>query len=202
MASIQVVFFRCLSLSASTATLLGHFQFPSVSKRICPWTCTLSSLYSFSFPLSLKSALSFTAHTPTSIISRHLSAAPRQIPDLLFMQKTEAMIVSSGRKSWFVSASIPDSMTIGCASVLMSDSVRNFCIALDCHLTMKTHISSLVRSSNLELPHNSSIRHMSTDATKLLCMPLFLPALTTAVLSCPAALSVYKRFRTTLLALS
>ena len=66
---------------------ISHFlRYP---KRICPWTCTLSCLYSFSFLLSLKSALSFTAHTPTSIISRHLSAAPRQIPDLLLsMQKS------------------------------------------------------------------------------------------------------------------
>ena len=50
----------------------------------------------------------------------------------------------------------------------MSDSVRNLGVTLDCHLTMKTRISSLVRSAKFELNRISSIRHLlSTYATKV-----------------------------------
>ena len=50
----------------------------------------------------------------------------------------------------------------------MSDSVKNLGVALDCHLTVKTHVSNL-RSANFELRRISSIRHLlSTDATKTL----------------------------------
>ncbi|WP_419650303.1 reverse transcriptase domain-containing protein, partial [Thiolapillus sp.] len=118
------------------------------------------------------------------------SAPPHQIPDLfLSMQKciddikswmtlnklklnddkTEAMIVSSGRKSRSLSFSFPDFITVGCASVPLSDSVKNLGVTFDCHLTMKTHVSNLVRSANFELRRISSIRHLlSTDATKTL----------------------------------
>ena len=52
--------------------------------------------------------------------------------------KTEAMIVSSGRKSIALSFSFPDFITVGCASVPLSDSVKNLGVTLDCQLTMKT----------------------------------------------------------------
>ena len=39
--------------------------------------------------------------------------------------KTEAMIVSSGRKSRSLSFSFPDFITVGCASVSLSDYVKN-----------------------------------------------------------------------------
>ena len=42
--------------------------------------------------------------------------------------KTEAMIVSLGP-------------TVGCASVPLLDSVKNLGVTLNCHLTMKTHVS-------------------------------------------------------------
>ena len=49
----------------------------------------------------------------------------------------------------------------------MSDSVKNLGVTLDCHLTMKTQVSSLVRSAYFELRPISVIRHLSpTDATK------------------------------------
>ena len=51
--------------------------------------------------------------------------------------KTEAMIVSSGRESRSLSFFLPESMTIGSASVPMSDSVKNLGGTLDCHLTLK-----------------------------------------------------------------
>ena len=52
--------------------------------------------------------------------------------------KTEAMITFSGRKSRSLSFSFPDMITVGCASVPLSDSVKNLGVTLDCHLTMKT----------------------------------------------------------------
>ena len=109
---------------------------------------------------------------------------PHQIPDLfLSMQKciddikswmtlnkvklnddkTEAMIVSSGRKSTSLFF-LP--RLYNCT---LSDSVKNLGVTLDCHLTMKTRVSNLVRSANFELRCISSIRHLlSTDATKTL----------------------------------
>ena len=118
------------------------------------------------------------------------SAPAHQISDLfLFMQKciddinswmtlnklklnddkTEAMIVSSGRKSRPLSFSFPDFITVGCAFVPLSDSVKNLGVTLDRHLTLKTYVSSLVRSANFELRRISSICHLlSTDATKTL----------------------------------
>ena len=60
-------------------------------------------------------------------------------------------------------------MTIGSASVPMSDSVKNLGDTPDCHLTMKTHISNLVQLANFELCCISSIHHLlSTNATKIL----------------------------------
>ena len=117
------------------------------------------------------------------------SVPPHQIPDLLSMQKciddiktmmtvnklklndekTEGMILSSGRKSRSLSSSFPDSMTIGSASVPMSDSVKILGVTLHCHLTIKTHISSPVRSTNFKLSCVSSIDHLLfIDATKII----------------------------------
>ena len=118
------------------------------------------------------------------------SATLHQIPDLfLSMQKcideikswmtlnklklnddkTEAMITFSGRKSRSLSFSFPDMITVGCASVSLSDSVKNLGVTLDCHLTMKTHVSNLVHSVNSDLCYISSIHHLlCIDATKTL----------------------------------
>ena len=60
-------------------------------------------------------------------------------------------------------------MTVDRASVALSVSVKNLGVTLGYRLTMKTHVSNLVRSANFELRHISSIRHLlSTDATKIL----------------------------------
>ena len=46
---------------------------------------------------------------------------------------------------------------------------KNLGVTLDCLLTMKTHVSNLVRTANFELCRISSIRHLlSTHATKTL----------------------------------
>ena len=79
------------------------------------------------------------------------------------------MIVCSGRKSRSLSFSFQDFITVGCASVPLSDSVKNFGVTIDCHLTMKTHVSNLVRSANFEFSRISSIRNLlTTDATQTL----------------------------------
>ena len=63
-------------------------------------------------------------------------------------------------------------------SVLLSDSVKNLGVTFDCLLTMKTHVSNLVRSANFELRRISSIRHLlSTDSTKNLVSAFVLSCL-------------------------
>ena len=102
------------------------------------------------------------------------------------------MIVSSGRKSRSLSFSCPDFITVNCASVPLSDSVKNLGVTFDCHLTMKTHVSNLVRSANCELPRISSIRHLlSTDATKTLVSAFVLSRLdycNSLLFGCPQCL--------------
>ena len=56
-------------------------------------------------------------------------------------------------------------MTIGSACAPLSDGHIPWCYT--CHLTMKTHISNLVRTSDFELRRISFTRHLlSTDAIK------------------------------------
>ena len=79
------------------------------------------------------------------------------------------MIVSLGWKSRSLSFSFLYSITVGSVSVPLSDSVKKLGVTFDWHLTMKTHVSNLVHSSNFELRRISSIHHLlSTDATKTL----------------------------------
>ena len=78
--------------------------------------------------------------------------------------KTEVMIVSSGRKS--TSTSLSHTLSVGNASVSFSNSVKNLGVTLDCHLTMQPHLHNVVRAANFELRRISSIRHLlSTKAT-------------------------------------
>ena len=56
--------------------------------------------------------------------------------------------VKSLKLSGSLSFSVPDFITVACASVPLSDSVKNLGVILDCHLTMKTHVSNVVRSAN------------------------------------------------------
>ena len=77
-----------------------------------------------------------------------------------------------------LSFSFPDFITVGCASVPLSDSVKNLGVTLDCHLTLKTHVSNLVCSANFELCRISSTCHLlSTDATKTLVFAFVLSCL-------------------------
>ena len=97
-------------------------------------------------------------------------------------------------------------IAVGSASVPLSDSVKNQGATFDCHLTMKTQVSSLVRSANFERRHISSIRHfLSTDATLNFVSAFVLARLDYCTLSSLAVLTIsqtnYRRFRTMLLAL-
>ena len=86
--------------------------------------------------------------------------------------RTEAMIASSW-KSRSLSFSFQDFIIVGCASVPLSDAVKNLGVRLDCRMTMKPCVFNLVRSANFELRCISSIRHLlSTNATKTLCLCL------------------------------
>ena len=92
-------------------------------------------------------------------------------------------------KSPDLSFAFPDFITVVCESFPMSDSVKNLGVTLDCHLTMKTHVSNLVRSANFELCHISSIRHLlSIDATKTVVSAfvlLLLDYCNTLLFDCP-----------------
>ena len=122
-----------LSLSVSIATFLS--QLPSHSVFHKDRSLDLYSLFFTQLfcPLLSKSTLSFITHTSMILNSRLKSASCYQIPDLLFsMQKciddakiwmtvnkfklnddkTEAMTVSSGRKSRSLFSSFPNSRTI------------------------------------------------------------------------------------------
>ena len=96
------------------------------------------------------------------------------------------------------------SMTIGSATVPMSDSVKNVGVTLDCHLTMKTNdfyfilfLIKFVRLANCELRRISSIRHLlSTDATKILVSAFALSRLdyrSSLLSGCPQYLLNYKK---------
>ena len=142
-------------------------------------------LYRASLSTVIEKHSVFHSHADDSQLQK--SAPPHQIPGLfLSMQKciddirswmtlnklklnddkTEAMIVSSGRKSR--SLLFFPSQTLYLYVVHLF-SCRTLSRTLVLHLTMKTHVSNLVRSANFELRRISSIRHLlSTDATKTL----------------------------------
>jgi hypothetical protein len=91
-------------------------------------------------------------------------------------EKTEVMVVSSPRIS--TSLQLPDSITIGNATVPYSDSVKNLGVTLDSHLTMHAQILSIVRAVNYELRRIGSIRHyLSEQATQTLVSAFILSRL-------------------------
>ena len=121
-------------------------------------------------------------------------ATPDRLPDLMRLciddikdwmtanklklndDKTEVMIISSSRMS--TALSIPDSFDIGNASVPFSDTVKNVCVTLDCHLSLKTHVLNLVRTANFELRRIGSIRSLlTTEATATLVSAFILSRL-------------------------
>ena len=54
-------------------------------------------------------------------------------------------------------------MTIGNAQIPFKKSVKNFCLALDYHLTMNAHVSNIARTCYFELRRLASIRRFLTS---------------------------------------
>ena len=148
----------------------ASFHLFRCSTGISPWTC---SLRLYTAPLStVIEKHSVLRHSYADDSQLQKSAPPHQIPHLFLSMrkciddikswmtlnklqpngnKTEALIVSFGQKSRSLFFSFPDFITVGFASVPLSDSVKNLCVTFDCHFTMKTHVSNLVHSANFEL---------------------------------------------------
>jgi hypothetical protein len=74
--------------------------------------------------------------------------------------KTEVMLVSSLQMS--SRFTVPDSMSVGDATIPFSKTVKNLGFTLDNHLQMKDHVQQLARSCNYHLRRISSIRRFLT----------------------------------------
>ena len=75
--------------------------------------------------------------------------------------KTKIMLVASNRTKHF--HNLPTSMTIGNAQIPFKQSVKNFGLTLDCHLTMNAHVSNIVRTCYFEQHRHESIRRFLTS---------------------------------------
>ena len=81
--------------------------------------------------------------------------------------KTELMLVTSKRTMHL--HSLPTSIPIGNAQIPFKMSVNNLGFTLDCHLTMKAHVSNIARTCYLELRRLASInRFLTSTATATL----------------------------------
>ena len=81
--------------------------------------------------------------------------------------KTELMPVTSKRTKHL--HNLPNSITVGNAHIPFKQSVKNFGFTLDCHLTMKAHISNIARTCYFELRRLASIPRflIGTATTRL-----------------------------------
>ena len=79
--------------------------------------------------------------------------------------KTELMLVTSKRTKRL--HSLPTSITIGNAQIPFKQSVKNFGLTLDCHLTMIAHVSNIARTCYFEL-RRLAFRFMTSTATATL----------------------------------
>ena len=78
--------------------------------------------------------------------------------------KTELMPITSKRSKHL--HNLPTSITIGNAEIpfkFPSQSVKNLCFTLDCHLTMNAHVSNIARTCYFEPRRLSSIRRFLTS---------------------------------------
>ena len=81
--------------------------------------------------------------------------------------KTELMLVTSKRTKHL--HNLPTSITIGNAQIPLKQSVKNLGFSLDCHLTMKAHVSNIARTCYYELRRLASIcRFLTSTATATL----------------------------------
>ena len=88
-------------------------------------------------------------------------------------KNTELMLIASKRTKHL--HNLPASITIGNAQIPFKQSVKNLCSTLDCHLTMKAHVSKIARKCYFELRRLASIRRfMTSTATVTLVSALVL----------------------------
>ena len=81
--------------------------------------------------------------------------------------KTELMLITSKRTKHL--HNLPTSIATGNAHIPFKQSAKNFCFALDCHLTMNAHVSNIARTCYFELRRLSSIcRFLMCTATATL----------------------------------
>ena len=84
---------------------------------------------------------------------------------------------------------LPTSITIGNAQIPIKQSVKNFGVTLDCHLTMNAHVSNIARTCYFEQRRLASIRRfLSSTATSTLVSALVSQELTTETHCCLALL--------------
>ena len=75
--------------------------------------------------------------------------------------KTELMLVTSIRYKHLHNLSV--SITIGNSLIPFKRYVKNLCFTLDCHHTMKAHISKIARTCYFELHRLASFRRFLTS---------------------------------------
>ena len=75
--------------------------------------------------------------------------------------KTELMLVTCNRTKYL--HTLPTSITIGDAQILLKQSVKNLCFTLDCHRTINAHVTNIARTCYIELRRLPSIRRFLTS---------------------------------------
>ena len=75
--------------------------------------------------------------------------------------KTELMLVTPKRTKHF--HNLPTSISIGNAQVPFKQSVKNLGFALDCHLTINSHVTNIARTCYFDLRRLASIRRFLTS---------------------------------------
>ena len=130
--------------------------------------------FSFSFFIhhSIADDLQLQMSAPSDRISELLHSMQSCMSDVkawatAFMlkrndNKTELMLVSSKRTKHL--HNLPTSITIGNAQIPFKQSVKNFGLTLDCHLTMNAHVTNIARTCYFELRRLASIRRFLTNA--------------------------------------
>ena len=85
--------------------------------------------------------------------------------------KTELMLVTSKRSKHL--HNLPTSITIGNAQIPFKQSVTNWGLTLDCHLTMNAHVSNIARTCYFELRRLTSMRRFMTSAATAILVSAF-----------------------------
>ena len=75
--------------------------------------------------------------------------------------KAELMLVTCKRTKHL--HNLPNSITMGNAQIPFKQSVKNLGFTLDCHLTLKAHVSNIARTCYFELCRLASIRRFLTS---------------------------------------